>query len=93
MLDRDTIERAREIKLPAYLEYEGILPQKGSNATSKFYYSPFREERTPSLHISYQNGVWVWYDHGLVEQRGGDAITFVMKLKDYSFVEAVEELA
>jgi len=51
--------------------------------------SPFRNERTPSFSISPDKQMW--YDFGSSE--GGDAISFVEKIENLSFGEAVEFLA
>ncbi len=51
--------------------------------------SPFRNERTPSFSISSEKQMW--YDFGASE--GGDAISFIEKIENCSFREAVEMLA
>lgn len=51
-------------------------------------HSPFRDERTPSFGIKFDSNKnkWHWQDFGTDE--GGDAIDFVMKYRNYSYVEA-----
>lgn len=51
--------------------------------------SPFRNEKTPSFSISPEKQMW--YDFGASE--GGDAISFIEKIENCSFREAVEILA
>jgi DNA primase len=51
--------------------------------------SPFRNEKTPSFSISPEKQMW--YDFGAAE--GGDAISFIEKIENCSFREAVEILA
>ncbi len=51
--------------------------------------SPFRNERTPSFSISPEKQFW--YDFGT--SNGGDAISFIEKIENVSFPEAVEILA
>lgn len=51
--------------------------------------SPFRNERTPSFSISPEKQMW--YDFGNSE--GGDLISFVEKMENCGFQEAVEVLA
>ena len=51
--------------------------------------SPFRNERTPSFSVSQERQFW--YDFGASE--GGDVISFVEKVENLSFPEAVEHLA
>lgn len=88
-MDREVIEVARSINLPAYIEcMEGLVPRRRS-PQGLFYLSPFRIEKVPSLHVSTRDGIWLWFDHGAVESTGGDAIEFVRKLKGCSFKEAV----
>ena len=62
-------------------------PKKaGKNFVAK---SPFRNERTPSFSISQEKQLW--YDFGASE--GGDTISFLEKIENISFHEAVEILA
>ncbi len=51
--------------------------------------SPLRHEKTPSFSISQEKQVW--YDFGVSE--GGDVISFLEKIENISFREAVERLA
>ncbi len=51
--------------------------------------SPFRNERTPSFCVSPDKQFW--YDFGTSE--GGDIISFLEKIENFSFIEAVEHLA
>lgn len=51
--------------------------------------SPFRNEKTPSFSISPDKQMW--YDFGAAE--GGDVISFIEKIENCSFREAVEILA
>lgn len=51
--------------------------------------SPFRNERTPSFCVSAEKQFW--YDFGNSE--GGDVISFVEKMENISFQEAVQFLA
>ena len=50
---------------------------------------PFHEERTPSLSINAEEGLWWCFGC----QQGGDAITFVQRIHHFEFVDAVEWLA
>ncbi len=51
--------------------------------------SPFRNERTPSFCVSPEKQFW--YDFGVSE--GGDVISFLEKMENISFPEAVEMIA
>ncbi|MBN1046206.1 DNA primase [Clostridium botulinum] len=55
-------------------------------------HSPFRNERTPSFGIKFDSNKnkWHWKDFGTDD--GGDAIDFVMKYKNCSYVEARKHL-
>jgi hypothetical protein len=50
---------------------------------------PFHDEKTPSLSISEQKGIWKCFGCG----DGGSAIDFVMKMEGLEFMEAVKKLA
>lgn len=50
---------------------------------------PFHNEKTPSFSVSVHRGVFKCFGCG----EGGDSISFVMKIENISFVEAVTKLA
>lgn len=50
---------------------------------------PFHDEKTPSFHVTPARGFWHCFGCG----EGGDAISFVQKISNVSFGEAVEFLA
>lgn len=50
---------------------------------------PFHDERTPSFHVTPSKGLY----HCFSCQEGGDVITFVRKVDNLTFSEAVEKLA
>jgi hypothetical protein len=90
-MNRDIIEKAKRVNLSQYIEIVlGLVPERRYK-NSVFYFSPFRTETEASLHISYLDGIWVWYDFGS-RHHCGDTIEFVRAYKNYSFREAVEEL-
>lgn len=62
------------------------LKKSGKNYMCR---SPFRNERTPSFCVSPDKQFW--YDFGNSE--GGDAISFIEKMENMSFQEAVQILA
>lgn len=62
------------------------MKKSGKNYMCK---SPFRNEKTPSFSISPEKQMW--YDFGAGE--GGDTVSFVEKIENCSFLEAVELLA
>jgi hypothetical protein len=90
-MDRDIIEKAKRVNLSQYIELVlGLAPQRRYK-NSMFYFSPFRTETEASLHLTYKDGIWLWYDFGSGHHRG-DTIEFVKMYRDCSFKEAVEEL-
>jgi hypothetical protein len=90
-MDRDIIAKAKRVNLSQYIEFViGLAPQRRYK-NSVFYFSPFRTETEASLHLTYKDGIWVWYDFGSGHHRG-DTIDFVSMYRDCSFKEAVEEL-
>jgi hypothetical protein len=68
------IEKAKGIPLPVILEKMGLKPQH-STKNKVCYYSPFRNEKTPSFyHFPKTN---TWYDFGDAKWKGGDGVTLV----------------
>ena len=51
---------------------------------------PFHDEKTPSFQVTPSRGLW--YCFGACSE-GGDAISFLQKIDNLSFVEAIERLA
>jgi DNA primase len=83
-----TIQKIKEISIRDYLrDYVGIKPHI-QNARAGMYFSPFRAERTASFKVDYRLNLW--HDFGSGE--GGSIIDLVMKLKGFSFSEAVRRL-
>lgn len=56
-----------------------------------WYYSPFRNESTPSFKVDTQQNLW--HDFGGGDKEGGDIIRLVEKLYNMTFTEALNELA
>ena len=82
-IDPDVIERARQIDLLSYLrayEPSNLVKVKG---TTNVYCTAEHD----SLKIS--NGKWYWWSRGF---GGYSALDYLMKVKEYGFVEAVEIL-
>lgn len=80
-------KKAKSIDLVSYLKKQGFLVAK---ATSKdtWFYSPFREENTPSFKVNNAN---IFYDFG--EGIGGTIIDFLMKYNNCSVKQALEALS
>ena len=82
-IDPDVLERARQIDLLSYLrayEPSNLVKVKG---TTNVYCTAEHD----SLKIS--NGKWYWWSRGF---GGYSALDYLMKVKEYGFVEAVEIL-
>ena len=82
-IDPDVLERVRQIDLLSYLrEFEpsNLVKVKG---TSNVYCTAEHD----SLKIS--NGKWYWWSRGF---GGVSALDYLIKVKEYSFVEAVDLL-
>ena len=82
-IDPDVLERVRQIDLLSYLrEFEpsNLVKVKG---TSNVYCTTEHD----SLKIS--NGKWYWWSRGF---GGYSALDYLIKVKEYDFVEAVEIL-
>ena len=80
-IDPDVLERVRQIDLLSYLrEFEpsNLVKVKG---TSNVYCTAEHD----SLKIS--NGKWYWWSRGF---GGYSALNYLIKVKEYDFVEAVE---
>ncbi len=71
------ISGAKSIPLEVVLRTYGHEPTKRTG-NDLWYYSPFREERSPSFKI--HEGRNIWYDHG--EGQGGDVISLMMRLEN-----------
>ncbi len=50
---------------------------------------PFHDERSPSFHVTPSRGLWYCFGCG----EGGDVISFLQRIEQLSFTEAVERLA
>lgn len=81
-LNEETVDAAR--KFPLQHLYAGKLHHQGQRWLGK---CPFHEENTPSFVIFPDNR---FYCFGC--QACGDSIQFVMKLQNYSFIDAVRSL-
>lgn len=88
---------AREIELLRQTPMAAILSDLGyrtDHTRGNLYYSPFREERTPSFHVNDVDHKWC--DFGDVDSRGahpgGDTISLVERLLNCKLPEALSYL-
>lgn len=75
------------IGIREYLLRRGLHPHR-ETATHGMFFSPLREERTPSFSVRYDKGLW--YDFGLSE--GGTLLQLVMRLEGCGMAEAIRHL-
>jgi hypothetical protein len=83
-----TFNQAKQIPIVEYLDKLGITPAK-IRGNDHWYYSPFREERSPSFKVDARLNLW--YDHGSGE--GGSIVDLGAKLHECSLSEFLDRLA
>lgn len=88
MHKRLTFNEAKQIPIVEYLDKLGITPAK-IRGNDYWYYSPFRDERSPSFKVD--AGLNLWYDHGSGE--GGSIVDLGAKLHECSLPEFLDKLA
>lgn len=83
-----SFSEAKQIPIIDYLDRFGIVPAKISG-NDYWYFSPFRDERTPSFKVNARKNLW--YDHGSGE--GGSIIDLGARLHQCSLTDFLEDLA
>lgn len=86
MNDRFVEDLKSRVDIVEVIRKYAQLKKSGKNWMCR---SPFRNERTPSFCVSPDKQFW--YDFGSSE--GGDVISFLEKIENFSFGEAVQHLA
>jgi DNA primase len=86
MEDRFVEDLKSRVEIVDVVRKYAELKKSGKNFMCR---SPFRNERTPSFCVSPDKQFW--YDFGSSE--GGDVISFVERIENLSFPEAVDHLA
>jgi DNA primase len=82
------IARVREISPVADVISEHVTLKSAGGGSLKGL-CPFHDERSPSFNVTPARGFWHCFGCG----EGGDVISFVQKIDQLSFTEAVERLA
>lgn len=78
--------QAKEIPLRELLSRLGVVEKQGQNKSDEiWYFSPFRDESTPSFHIKVRDNTWFDFS----EWKGGNILDFVMRYKDCDFRSAL----
>jgi DNA primase len=88
MASREQIEQIRNLVDIVELVREYVPSLKSSGRSVKGL-CPFHSERTPSFHVNGEKGMFKCFGCG----ESGDAIAFLSKLEQLSFVEALQVLA
>jgi hypothetical protein len=85
----DAIERKKlcaAIDLPRLIARdEYVVIERGRSITTAF-----RPERTPSVSLTFKDGIWRWKDFG--SGKGGDVLSYLRDIRELPFPEAVKEL-
>ena len=82
------IQRIKQIAITDYLQQQGYAPAR-VQGIHYWYYSPLRNERTPSFKVNTEHNQW--YDFGLGEH--GDIIDLVCALHRCTISEAIRLLS
>lgn len=81
-------KKAKQIDLVYYLKKQGFKTGK-TDTKDVWFYSPFKEEITPSFKVNITKNVFFDHSSGI----GGTIIDFVMKYNNCSIKEALEKLS
>ncbi|WP_297338386.1 hypothetical protein [Algoriphagus sp.] len=83
-------KQANQISILEYLSTIGIHPAKNLGSYS-IYFSPFREEKTPSFKVDHKCNLWIDFGNN---NDGGTLIDLVLKLNSaFSIEEALNHLS
>lgn len=77
-----------DFSIVEYLRIKNIHPSKVRN-NDHFYYSPFREERTPSFKVN--SNINRFYDFG--EGKGGSLIDLIKRIENLSIKEIIHQFS
>lgn len=88
MIPDNVINQVLDLDIVKIFEDENFEPKRAGGGR-KVVCCPFHHEKTPSLSIDVTKNLWHCFGCG----EGGNGIGFIMKLKGYSFPEAVKYLA
>lgn len=84
-----TTQEARKICIATFLESLGIIPNHSrNNGTELWYFSPFRDEKTPSFKVSTKKNFWIDFSNN----KGGTVIDFLIHYHNCSVKDALEIL-
>lgn len=86
-ISEKTIEAVKQ-RLDILEVIEDYVPLKRSGRSYKGF-SPFQEEKTPSFMVEPNKGIFKDFSSG----KGGNAISFLMEIEGFSYIEAIKHLA
>ncbi|MCU0438825.1 MAG: toprim domain-containing protein [Raineya sp.] len=81
------LKKAKNYPISEILKQNAFEPIKAGNRTT-FYFSPFRNEKTPSFAVYPNTNTFFDFGTGL----GGDVIKLVCELQKITFIEAIKML-
>lgn len=83
-------KQANQISILEYLSAIGTQPAKNIGSYS-IYFSPFREEKTPSFKVDHRSNLWIDFGN---DNEGGTLIDLVLKLNSaFSIEDALNHLS
>lgn len=85
--DEDVVEVRNRVKIDEVVATHVALRNAGGGSLKGL--CPFHDEKTPSFQVTPSRGFYYCFGCG----EGGDAITFLQKMDNLSFTEALERLA
>lgn len=88
MIPQEIISKVLDLDIVKIFEDESIELKRSGNGR-KVACCPFHHEKTPSLSIDVAKNLWHCFGCG----EGGNGVSFIMKLKGFTFPEAVRYLA
>lgn len=74
----------QKISIKQYLSAKGIKPTFEKEYYG-LYYSPFRQDETPSLKVDYRKNLWIDYGTG----EGGSIVDLIIKMENCSLYQAL----
>ena len=86
-------QHAKRLPMPDVLSKMGFSPVYSKKGGDELWYrSPFRNEKTPSFHITYirKDNIWVWKDFG--GGKGSNLLEFVMQYRNETVGQALKYL-
>jgi len=85
---KERLRRAKDKDIISYLKSKGMKPARPSGINA-YYYSPFKEERHPSMMVNIAKNKWkLWNENDM----GGDIIDLVQAMEGVELPQAIDIL-